>query len=231
MSHAPSSRSAPPEESWAATCSAKAAVDTEPCAWSGHPGAQQSKKASSPRCRRSACSGQRAALVDAGRRTSAPGPGSASTRSWASRRSRVPVLRGRAASAAGRPTPPTTATPRSRRSPRAARCRASSDTVRLLPNHWCASSWATSRSAPRRRRSGCAPKIDSALRLERDLEVVVGDHDGVVGERVGPEQLARTAPSSRGCRPKSSVEAWRAAAAATDACMRDRRRPTHARCS
>ena len=97
-----------------------------------------------------------------GRRTSAPARGRRAARSWSSVVEPVAVLGAPARAPTARRTPRTTATRRSRRTPRAARCRASVPRVRLLPNHWCASSWATSRIASQSRGQEVAPRRSTA---------------------------------------------------------------------
>ena len=99
------------------------------------------------------------------------------------------VLAACSSAAVGRPTPPTTATRRSRRSPRAARCRASAPTVTLLPNHWWASSCAIEPLAPPSRVEVVDAEHRQPLRLERDLQRVVGDHHRVAVERVRAERV------------------------------------------
>ncbi len=76
--------------------------------------------------------------------------------------------------------------------------------VRLLPNHWCASSCAISRSVSQPAVEVVGAEDRQALRLQRDLQLVVGDHDGVAVERVRPEQSGEGRRSSRGCRPNAS---------------------------
>ena len=61
-------------------------------------------------------------------------------------------------------------------------------TVRLLPNHWWDSSWATSRTLSQSSVEEVRAERRQALRLERDLELVVGDHGGVARERVRAEE-------------------------------------------
>ena len=59
--------------------------------------------------------------------------------------------------------------------------------VRLLPNHWWASSCTTSRSWVRRPSRWFDPKIDMPWASIGVVQRVVGDDELVVAERVGPE--------------------------------------------
>ena len=121
------------------------------------------------------------------------------------------------------PTPPTRATRRSRRSPRAARCRASCRIVRLLPNHWWDSSWATSRSVSQSSLEEVGAEDRQPLRLERDLEVVVGDHRRCTAPRTGRGRTAgRRRSSSRPAGRTAASERSRIASGNSDL-DRDRR--------
>ena len=105
-----------------------------------------------------------------------------------------------------RRTPPTTATRRSRRSPRAARCPASARRVTALPNHWWASSWATSRTASQSSRQKLRPNVDRACDSSGISRSSAVTTDGVAGERVGAEQLDEERhhlrlPAERGLEP------------------------------
>ena len=88
--------------------------------------------------------------------------------------------------------------------------------VTALPNHWWASSWAMSRCASQSRLQVVGAEGRQRLRLERDLERVVGDDDGVGVERVRPEELGEGARASaagrrtRRGRPASGPAARRA---------------------
>ena len=64
--------------------------------------------------------------------------------------------------------------------------------VRLLPNHWCASSCTTSRSWVRRPSTWFAPKIDMPCASIGIVQLVVGDHDAVVARTgTGPKSRSK----------------------------------------
>ena len=159
-----------------------------------------------------------------GRRTSASGPGSPSTRSCGNLLEPSPVLDGARSGPTGSgllgPQPLGVAG-EALVQPDVA---ASAPSVTLLPNHWCDSSWATSRTAPSRRRGSCEPNIARPCASRGISSSSVGDDDGIGRERVRPEQpLERRhhlgLPAERRVRP--AVHRGR-----VDGPERDRRRRT-----
>ena len=130
---------------------------------------------------------QRAALVDPIVEHQRPGPGRPSTRSCGKAGQPLQCL----VACVGRATP----SGRLRPEPLAVAgeafvqpdVAASGARVRLLPNHWWDSSWAISRSLPAVAQE-VASRRSTGPGTPRDLELVLGDHDGVAGEGIGAEQ-------------------------------------------